>query len=72
MDAHTETFQGMTLEANWGSYNVYATPNGMKAAVVDWRTGKAVKRFSGESSWSDADRWATDLHYIHDIYGVTA
>lgn len=62
-----ETYEGMPLEQNWGSYNTYATEDGMKAVVVDWRTGKALKRFTGETAYQDADRWATDLHYAHDL-----
>jgi len=30
--------------------------------VVDGTTGKAVKRFSGETAWSDGERYAGDLH----------
>jgi len=66
---HTDLpeFDGMELEVNWGSYNVYASEDGMKAVVVDWRTGKPSKRFKGETAHHDADRWATDLHYAHDL-----
>lgn len=60
-------FEGMTLDTNWGSFNTYATEDGMTAVVVDWRTGKAVKRYTGETAYQDADRWATDLHFAHDI-----
>jgi hypothetical protein len=62
-----ETFEGMELNTNWGSFNTYTTNDGMKAVVVDWRTGKAVKRFKGETSHHDADRWATDLHWAQDM-----
>lgn len=61
-----DTFEGMALEENWGSYNSYATEDGMKAVVVDWRTGKAVKRYKGETAYMDANRWASDLHFTHD------
>jgi hypothetical protein len=61
-----ETYKGMDLEQNYGSYNSYASPDGMKAVVVDWRTGKPVKRFTGETAHQDAERWAWDLHYAHD------
>lgn len=66
---HSEVpeFEGMPLEENWGSFNTYATENGMKAVVVDWRTGKAVKRYTGETAYQDANRWAYDLHYAHDL-----
>jgi len=60
----TETYEGMEFEVNWGSYNVYC--DNMNAVVVEWRTGKALKRFRGETAPHDADRWATDLHYAHD------
>ncbi len=65
--AQAPTFQGMALEVNWGTYNVYATPDGMVGVVVNRDTGKQVKRFKGESAWADADRFATDLHWTHDI-----
>jgi hypothetical protein len=61
------TFQGMKFEVNWGNYDVFATPDGMVAVVVDRFRGKQVKRFKGESAWADADRYATDLHWTHDI-----
>lgn len=61
------TFNGLEFETNWGSYNTYASPNGMRAIVVDWRTDKVVKRFNGETAYQDADRWANDLHYAHDL-----
>ena len=65
---HTEldTFESMPLDENWGSFNTYSDSD--KAVVVEWRTGKAVKRFKGETAWSDANRWASDLHFAHDIY----
>jgi hypothetical protein len=65
--AELPEFEGMTLEENWGSYSSYATPEGMKAVVVDWRTGKPVKRYKGETAHQDANRWASDLHYAHDL-----
>lgn len=64
---HKETFTGMDFDANWGSYNTYATEDGMKAIVVEWRTDRVLKRFTGETAYQDADRWATDLHFAHDM-----
>jgi len=53
-------FQGLPLDGATGKYAVYA--NNDKAIVVDGTTGKAVKRFSGETAWSDGERYAGDLH----------
>jgi len=61
-----DTFNGMELNENWGSFNTYSTNDGMSAVVVEWRTGRAVKRFKGETAHTDANRWATDLHYAQD------
>jgi len=58
---------GMPLETNWGSYNVYATPDGTKAIITQWSTGFTLKTFTGETAWSDADRYATDLYFSHDL-----
>jgi len=55
-----EVFQGLPLDGATGKYAVYA--NNDKAIVVDGTTGKAVKRFSGETAWSDGERYAGDLH----------
>ena len=50
---------------NWGSYDVWVSPD--LGLVSEWKTGRIVKRFQGETAWSDAERWATDLHFVHDI-----
>jgi hypothetical protein len=64
---YKETFAGLDFDTNFGSFNTYATEDGMKAIVVDWRADKVVKRFTGETAYQDADRWANDLHYAHDL-----
>ena len=58
---------GMPLETNWGSFNVYARPDGMKAVITQWSTGSTLKTFIGETAWSDADRYAADLYFSHDL-----
>jgi hypothetical protein len=65
---HTELaeVQGLPLDTNSGSFSTYASPDGMRAIVVEWRTGKACKRFKGETAHQDAERWAYDLHVAND------
>jgi hypothetical protein len=67
--SEVQTYQGLDFDTNWGSYNVYS--GSMKAVVLDWRTEKAVKRFKGETAHTDANRWAYDLHIVHDDYDWT-
>jgi len=42
-----------------GEYTAWATPNGMRAQVRDSK-GRVIKRFTGETAWSDAVREAGD------------
>ena len=67
---HTQlpVVEGMPFEDNWGSFNTYVSIDGTKAVVVEWRTGRVVKRFKGETAYTDADRWAYDLHIVQDVY----
>lgn len=65
--AEPDTYNGLDLDSNWGSYNTYATEDGTRAIVVEWRSRKVVKRFTGETAYMDADRLASDLHQIHDL-----
>jgi len=53
--------QEMVFELSCGNYDVYATPDGMAAVVVDQFMGRQVKQFEGESAWADAGRYAGDL-----------
>jgi hypothetical protein len=64
---HSELTQveGLPFEENWGSFTTYATDD--KAVVVDWRTGLVSKRFEGQQARLEANRWAYDLHYAHDL-----
>jgi hypothetical protein len=68
MTHHSELTEvdGLPFDENWGSFNTYSDLRGTKAIVVEWRTGRTVKSFSGESALVDADRWAYDLHVAHD------
>lgn len=43
-----------------GPHTAWATPNGMRAEVR--RGSRVVKRFRGETAWSDAVRYAGDLN----------
>jgi len=64
---HKETFNGLDFDTNFGSFNTYATEDGTKAIVIEWRTDRVLKVFKGETAYQDADRWAYDLHYAHDL-----
>jgi len=44
-----------------GPHTAWATPNGIRAQVRDDK-GKVIKRFTGETAWSDAVRVAGDLN----------
>ncbi len=44
-----------------GDYEVQSEE--LSAVVVNVVSGKVVKRFRGESAWSDANRYATDLYF---------
>jgi len=50
---------------NWGSFDVLAATG--EAQVVEWRTGRIVKEFHGPTATADADTWAEELHWIHDL-----
>lgn len=67
---HTQltVVEGLPFENNWGSFNTYASLHGNRVIVVDWRTERVVKRFKGETAYTDADRWAYDLHITQDCY----
>lgn len=45
-----------------GRYSAWATPSGTEATVIDSTTEKAVRSFTGETAWSDAERYAGDLN----------
>ena len=45
-----------------GRYSAWATPNGFEATVVDSRTNLPVWSFTGETAWSDAERYAGDMN----------
>lgn len=66
--SYKETFAGLDLDTNWGSFNTYTNMEGTKALVVEWRTDRVLKKFVGETAHEDADRWAYDLHVTHDVY----
>jgi len=44
-----------------GDYASEVDDANLKAVVRNLTTGKIVKRFKGESAWSDAQREVTDL-----------
>jgi hypothetical protein len=64
---YKETFNGLDFDTNWGSFNVYASDDGKKAIVVEWRTDRVVKVCKGATAFNDADKWAYELHYVHDL-----
>jgi hypothetical protein len=51
--------ENMTLDETYGHYAVYS--ESLRAVVVDTLTGATLKRYKGESAWSDAERYASDL-----------
>jgi hypothetical protein len=64
---YKETYNGLDFDTNWGSLNTYTTEDGTRAIIVEWRTDRVVKSFSGENAYLEADRWAYELHYAHDL-----
>lgn len=48
----------MTIE-NIFEYTIYS--DAFSARVC--KDGKIIKRFKGETAWSDAELWAWDAHY---------
>jgi hypothetical protein len=64
---HKEKFGKLELDSNWGSFNTYSNLDGTESIVVEWRTDRVVKRFKGDTAHEDADKWAHELHYVHDL-----
>jgi hypothetical protein len=58
---------GLRQEEVWGAFESWADDN-TRAVVIDRKAGKVIKRFRGESAWSDANRDASD-RYMADKYG---
>lgn len=54
----------MTPDYNIGDYEVHVDDEALKAVVIFLPTGKPIKRFKGETAWSDARRHAEDLYWI--------
>jgi hypothetical protein len=48
----------LVLEEKYGVYESWTSP---MYAEVRGLNGKVVKRFKGESAWSNANRYASDL-----------
>lgn len=46
------------LEDQFGVYQVWS--GSLSAKIVNTDNGKTVKKFKGETAWSDAVRWAGD------------
>lgn len=55
-----EAIAGMKMEDRIGQFESWASD--FAATVINTETLKIVKRFRGESAWSDANRLAGDLH----------
>lgn len=53
------------LVQNHGTYSVYA--DSFRAVVVDGEQ-RIIKRFKGETAWSDAERYASDRAW-EEVYG---
>lgn len=52
---------GLALEETYGPYEVYADDD--RAVIINTDRHKVVKRFRGESAWSNANRYASDLYW---------
>jgi hypothetical protein len=53
---------GLTREDIYPTGRHEAWANDMQGFVVDTATGAIVKRFKGETAWSDAARYAGDVN----------
>lgn len=54
----------MEVETIFG-YRVYSDAFSAYVVKLD-NERKVIKRFKGETAWSDAERWAWDTHYKND------
>jgi len=63
----TQELAGLSQEEIWGRFESWADDS-TRAVVIDRETGEVIKRFRGESAWSDANRHASDI-YMADKYG---
>lgn len=41
----------------------YTVSSGEMLAMVLTESGRVLKSFTGETAWSDAERYASDLHF---------
>lgn len=48
---------------NIGNYEVLVDDENLVAQVIFLPNGKPIKKFKGETAWSDARRHATDMHF---------
>jgi hypothetical protein len=60
--AQKTAFKGIPWIGGRGDYHVYRTPDEMVVVVIDNLKNRQVKEFKGESAWSDAERYAEDMH----------
>lgn len=51
---------GLTLETRYGQFESWSSNS--RALVIDTTRNAIVKRFAGESAWSDSARKADDLY----------
>ena len=51
----------MTLDYQFGDYASYTDDANLKAEVRRVSTGRVIRKFSGETAWSDAERLVGDL-----------
>lgn len=48
---------------NIGNYECEVDDDALIALVRNVVTGKVARRFTGETAWADARRYASDLHW---------
>lgn len=56
-----QELEGLATEERFAQFEVWADDE--RAVIINTDTHKVVKRFRGESAWSNAARYASDLYW---------